>query len=422
MNYQIGIIGLGYVGLPLAVELSKTFNVNGFDKNSNRIEDLQAYQDKTNEITKQELKIALEKGLKLSVDKNDLADCNVYIVTVPTPITIEKVPDLSPLESACEIIGSLIKKDDKIFFESTVYPGCTEEFCVPIIERNSSLKFNRDFEVGYSPERINPGDKKHTLRTIKKVISGSTENCLRVAKEIYGSVVDAGIFEAASIKVAEAAKVIENTQRDVNIAFMNELNVIFKKLDLNIYEVLEAAQTKWNFLPFFPGLVGGHCIGVDPYYLSFKAQSVGHNPEIILSGRRINDNASRFYAKCIMEEAVKNLEIDLNKNNIVIFGGTFKENCPDFRNTKVVDLYAELRQIVRGEIIIFDPFIDPNNFEIHYPNIKFTNELPVNADIAILAVKHDIFLNEKVISFLKNSKMIFDIKNFLPKDLNAAIL
>ena len=410
MKYKIGIIGLGYVGLPLAVELSKSFDVYGFDKNSSRIDELKNRIDNTNEITKHELQAALENRLKISSSQKELAECNVFIVTVPTPITTEKVPDLRPLELACETIGSLIKKNDKIFFESTVYPGCTEEYCVPIIERRSSLKFNKDFEVGYSPERINPGDKKHTLRSIKKVVSGSTENCLTVAKEIYGSVVDAGIYEATSIKVAEAAKVIENTQRDVNIAFMNELNAIFKKLNLNIYEVLEAAQTKWNFLPFKPGLVGGHCIGVDPYYLAQKAQEAGYHPEIILSGRRLNDDMGKYVAGEVVKLMIKR-SLPVLGSNVLMLGITFKENCPDIRNTRAIDVYEEF-QSYNVNVDVYDPWADSKEVRDEF-GFDLIEEPSKKYHAVILTVAHEEFLEQELRSHLVDGGILYDVKGIL---------
>jgi UDP-N-acetyl-D-galactosamine dehydrogenase len=420
--HKIGIIGLGYVGLPLAVELSKKFTVHGYDKNITRVSELKNCDDVTKEISNFELAQVIGKSFYLSNSFEILNSCTIYIVTVPTPVTDEKYPDLNPLQLACETISKVIKKGDVIFFESTVYPGCTEEFCIPIIENLSHLKLNIDFEVGYSPERINPGDKNHTLTSIKKIISGSSEKCLEVAKLIYGSIIDAGLHVAPSIKVAEAAKVIENTQRDVNIAFMNELNSIFYKLNINIYDVLEAANTKWNFLPFTPGLVGGHCIGVDPYYLSFKAQAIGHNPEIILAGRRINDDAVQFYSRSILSKVVATTKIDLNKINVLILGGTFKENCPDFRNTKVIDLYHNIKLFIRGEIMLYDPLIIKNDFNNIHPNVNLIEKLPDCADIIILAVKHNEFLKINYRNLASKETIIFDLKNFLPKELNAIVL
>ena len=378
--------------------------------------------DLTNEITNFELSLVIGKSFYLSSSFEILKSCTIYIVTVPTPVTDEKYPDLMPLQFACETVSKVIKKGDVIFFESTVYPGCTEEFCIPIIENLSHLKLNIDFEVGYSPERINPGDKNHTLRKIKKIISGSSKKCLDVAKLIYGSIIDAGLHVAPSIKVAEAAKVIENTQRDVNIAFMNELNSIFNKLEINIYDVLEAANTKWNFLPFTPGLVGGHCIGVDPYYLSFKAQSIGHNPEIILAGRRINDDAAQFYSRNILSRVVAANNIDLNKINILILGGTFKENCPDFRNTKVIDLYQSIKLFIRGNIMLYDPLIIKKEFNNIYPDINLIEALPESTDVIVLAVKHNEFLKINYKNLARKETLIFDLKNFLPKELNAIVL
>ena len=333
---NIGFIGLGYVGLPLACALAKKYKVKGLDINSKRIERLIQMQDDTKEISKYELQQVVGTSLNLSTKIDDLIDCNIFIITVPTPVTENKTPNLSQVKSATASIGSILKKGDIVVYESTVYPGVTEDICVPILEKKSNLKFNRDFFVGYSPERINPGDKEHTITKIKKVVSGSTLNCQKTLSNLYGSIIEAGVYEAPSIKIAEAAKVIENTQRDINIAFVNELSMIFTKMGIDTKEVLKAAGTKWNFLNFFPGLVGGHCIGVDPYYLAHKSQEIGHNPEMILAGRRINDLIPNFIVGIIIKKINK---IDKNKSslNTLILGATFKENCPDLRNSKVID-------------------------------------------------------------------------------------
>jgi UDP-N-acetyl-D-galactosamine dehydrogenase len=340
-NKKIAIIGLGYVGLPLAIAISKKYEVLGFDINEKRVDKLNSGVDSTNELTKDQILKSLGKSIYFSSKENDLKDIDFFIVTVPTPINNDKTPNLNPVISASKTVAKYLKKDSIVVFESTVYPGVTEEICVPILEKGSGLKFNIDFLVGYSPERINPGDKEHTVTKIKKVVSGSSPEALKKISEVYGSVITAGIYEAESIKVAEAAKVIENTQRDINIAFVNELSVIFEKMGIETNQVLKAAGTKWNFLNFFPGLVGGHCIGVDPYYLAHKSQELGYNPEIILSGRRMNDNMPIHLVSRIIKKLLSNNNQSQTKTALIL-GATFKENCPDLRNSKVLDIYKEL--------------------------------------------------------------------------------
>ncbi|HOO10167.1 MAG TPA: nucleotide sugar dehydrogenase, partial [Cyclobacteriaceae bacterium] len=337
---KIGIIGLGYVGLPLAVEFGKVVDVVGFDIDKGRIGELEKGHDRTHEVDTDQLKEAVK--LAYSSDMKDLKEANYYIVTVPTPVDEFKKPDLRPVESASRTVGKVLRKGDIVIYESTVYPGCTEEVCVPLLESESGLKFNKDFYCGYSPERINPGDRQHRVTTIKKVTSGSTPEIAEKVDRLYKKIIKAGTHKASSIKVAEAAKVIENSQRDLNIAFVNELALIFEKVGIDTHEVLEAAGTKWNFLPFKPGLVGGHCIGVDPYYLTYKAEGLGYRPEVILSGRRINDNMPVYIANAVIKLMAKN-DLPINKSRILVLGVTFKEDCPDIRNSKVADVVKELQ-------------------------------------------------------------------------------
>ncbi|MFN4946148.1 MAG: nucleotide sugar dehydrogenase, partial [Chryseotalea sp.] len=351
---KIGIIGLGYVGLPLAVEFGKVTPVVGFDINKERISELQKGYDRTLEVEKEDLQAS--KQLTYSADINDLKSVKYFIVTVPTPVDEFKKPDLSPLVSASKTVGSVLKKNDIVIYESTVYPGCTEEICVPILEKVSGLTYNVDFFCGYSPERINPGDKLHRVTTIKKVTSGSTPAIAEEVDQLYKKIVVAGTHKASSIKVAEAAKVIENSQRDINIAFVNELALIFERVGIDTHEVLEAAGTKWNFLPFKPGLVGGHCIGVDPYYLTYKAESLGYHPQVILSGRKINDNMGAYIASTIIKLMAQH-ELPINKADVLVLGITFKENCPDIRNSKVVDIINELKSF-KTNVDVYDPQAD----------------------------------------------------------------
>lgn len=419
---SIAIIGLGYVGLPLAVEFGKKYLTVGFDINKKRIEELQLGVDRTNEVENKQLEEVLhfkensQCGLILSNEIDSIKDCNIYIVTVPTPITKFKTPDLSPILNASVTVGKVLKKGDIVIYESTVYPGCTEEDCVPVLEKESGLKFNEDFFCGYSPERINPGDKKNTLTTIKKVVSGSTSEILDEIEALYSSIITAGIFRATSIKVAEAAKAIENAQRDVNISFMNELALIFDKMDIDTNDVLEAASTKWNFLKFSPGLVGGHCIGVDPYYLMHKSQCLGYNPQVILSGRNVNDEMGRFIAQKVIKLMIRN-DIRIAKSKVLVLGFTFKENCPDTRNTKVIDVINELLEF-EVEVEVYDPHADRNSVYKEY-GISLLEEKPDLPcyDGIILAAAHDEF-RQMNFSFVKEARtVLFDVKGVLSREL-----
>jgi UDP-N-acetyl-D-galactosamine dehydrogenase len=413
-NFRIGIIGLGYVGLPLAVEFGKKFPVLGFDINQARITQLQSGHDSTFEVSDEELKES--PHLSYSYLDTDLELCNVYIVTVPTPIDEHKQPDLTPLVKASEMLGKVLKKNDIIIYESTVYPGATEEICLPVVERVSGLVFNQDFFAGYSPERINPGDKQHRVTNILKVTSGSNPEVAETIDNLYRSVITAGTYKASSIKVAEAAKVIENTQRDVNIALINELSIIFNKLGIDTLEVLEAAGTKWNFLPFRPGLVGGHCIGVDPYYLTHKAQSMGYHPEMILAGRRINDNMGKYIVAELVKKMLKK-RIHVDGASVLVMGLTFKENCPDIRNTKVVDIVSELKEY-NINVDIVDPWCS-NEEARHEYGLCLTQEHKLdNYDAIILAVAHNEFKEmgeEKIRRLGKEHHVIYDLKYVLPK-------
>jgi len=411
-NKKIALIGLGYVGLPLAVEFGKKRTVVGFDINQPRINDLKNGVDSTLETTSEELKDATHLSYTTNLD--DVADCEIFIVTVPTPIDKHKRPDLTPLEKSSEAVGSILKKGDIVIYESTVYPGATEEVCVPILEQQSGLTFNKDFYCGYSPERINPGDKEHRVTTIKKVTAGSTAEIATEVDELYQEIIIAGTHKASSIKVAEAAKVIENTQRDVNIALINELALIFNKLGIDTESVLEAAGTKWNFLPFRPGLVGGHCIGVDPYYLTHKALEVGYNPEMILAGRRLNDNMGSYVADQVSKLMTKK-RIHVVDANVLIMGLTFKENCPDLRNTRVVDLVDEFEGF-NCNVDVFDPWVDKEE-AVHEYNIKPIDQ-PVEGkyDAILLAVAHDEFKElslEQIKAFGKDNHVLYDIKYLL---------
>ena len=413
-NINIGIIGLGYVGLPLAVEFGKKYSVLGFDINQSRIEQLQKGYDSTLEVSDNELKEAIY--LKYSSAVTELKSCNVYIVTVPTPIDEHKQPDLTPLVKASEMLGKVVKKNDIIIYESTVYPGATEEACLPVVERVSGLKFNEDFYAGYSPERINPGDKEHRVTNILKVTSGSTPEIAEIVDQLYKSIITAGTHKASSIKVAEAAKVIENTQRDVNIALINELSIIFNKLNIDTLEVLEAAGTKWNFLPFRPGLVGGHCIGVDPYYLTHKAQSVGYHPEMILAGRRLNDGMGKHVVSELVKKMLKK-RIQINGANVLLMGLTFKENCPDLRNTKVVDIVSELKEY-NINVDIVDPWCSNDEAQHEYGLNLTTEYKENNYDAIILAVGHNEFKEmgaDKIRGLGKVDHVLYDLKYVLPK-------
>jgi UDP-N-acetyl-D-galactosamine dehydrogenase len=414
-NIRLGIIGLGYVGLPLAVEFGRKYPTVGFDVKTSRVDELKGGTDSTLEVPDDELAEAAK--LTYTADAGDIADCNFYIVTVPTPIGDGNRPLLTPLKNASNTISKVLKPGDIVVYESTVYPGATEEFCVPILESGSGLTMNEDFFVGYSPERINPGDQEHRLPSILKVTSGSTPEVAQFIDEVYRSIITAGTHKASSIKVAEAAKVIENTQRDVNIALINELAMIFERVGIDTEEVLVAAGTKWNFLPFRPGLVGGHCIGIDPYYLTYKAQQLGYNPEMILAGRRINDNMSIYVASRIIKLMLGKGQRPRD-SRILVMGMTFKENCPDVRNTKVVDIVHEL--VTYGASVdIFDPWVDPNDARQEY-DIELTDEPSVGAyDVVVLAVAHKQFreMGEQGIkAYGKPESVFFDIKYLLPQD------
>ena len=414
---KIGIIGLGYVGLPLAVEFGKVLSVVGFDINKERINELKKGIDRTREVERDELKGSSK--LTFSSNAEDLKEVNYFIVTVPTPIDAFKNPDLRPLEGASKTVGGVLKKNDIVIYESTVYPGCTEEICVPILERVSGLTFNKDFFCGYSPERINPGDKLHRVTTIKKVTSGSTPAIAEKVDQLYKKIITAGTHKASSLKVAEAAKVIENSQRDLNIAFVNELALIFERIGIDTHEVLEAAGTKWNFLPFKPGLVGGHCIGVDPYYLTHKAESLGYHSEVILSGRRINDNMGIHVAKCVIKLMAKN-ELPIYKADILILGITFKENCPDIRNSRVVDVIQEL-QSFGTNVEIYDPEADAAEVKHEY-DLTLVDSLSKKYHAIILAVGHQIF-NALDWETIKHEKtVVYDVKGILEKNKITARL
>jgi len=411
-NKKIALIGLGYVGLPLAVEFGKKRTVVGFDINQPRIDDLKNGVDSTLETTSEELRDAVYLSYTSNLD--DVKDCEIFIITVPTPIDKHKRPDLTPLEKSSEAAGSILKKGDIVIYESTVYPGATEEVCVPILEKQSGLIFNKDFYCGYSPERINPGDKEHRVTTIKKVTAGSTPEIATEVDELYQEIIIAGTHKASNIKVAEAAKVIENTQRDVNIALINELALIFNKLDIDTESVLEAAGTKWNFLPFRPGLVGGHCIGVDPYYLTHKAIEVGYNPEMILAGRRLNDNMGSYVADQVSKLMTKK-RIHIVDANILIMGLTFKENCPDLRNTRVVDLVEEFEGF-NCNIDVFDPWVDKDESVHEYDIRPIDQPIKGKYDVILLAVAHDEFKAlslEQIKSFAKDNHVLYDIKYLL---------
>lgn len=420
MQHKIAVIGLGYVGLPLAVEFAKKYQTVGFDINKTRINELRGGKDFTLEVEDELLNEVLASsldfdadGLYVSDQLDDLKNCNTFIVTVPTPTDKNNRPVLTPLYKASESVGKVLKKGDYVIYESTVYPGVTEDECVPVLEKVSGLTFNKDFFVGYSPERINPGDKEHTVSKILKVTAGSTPEAAEIIDQLYKSVITAGTFKAASLKVAEAAKVIENSQRDINIAFVNELSKIFNKMGIDTHEVLEAAGTKWNFLPFKPGLVGGHCIGVDPYYLAQKAQEVGYHPEIILAGRRLNDSMGAYVATEVIKNMVKK-DIKVKGSNILMLGITFKENCPDIRNTKAIDIYNELISYDLN-IDVFDPWANPAEVKHEY-DIESIQTLPNKKyDAVILTVAHNTYRTIDVESLKKDISVVYDVKAFLPK-------
>ena len=412
INKKIALIGLGYVGLPLAVEFGKKRTVVGFDINQSRINDLKNGVDSTLETTSEELKDSVHLSYTTNLD--DVKDCEVFIITVPTPIDKHKRPDLTPLEKSSEAVGSILKRGDIVIYESTVYPGATEEVCVPILEQQSGLVFNKDFYCGYSPERINPGDKEHRVTTIKKVTAGSTPEIATEVDELYQEIIVAGTHKASSIKVAEAAKVIENTQRDVNIALINELALIFNKLGIDTESVLEAAGTKWNFLPFRPGLVGGHCIGVDPYYLTHKALEVGYNPEMILAGRRLNDSMGSYVADQVSKLMTKK-RIHVVDANVLIMGLTFKENCPDIRNTRVVDLVEEFEGF-NCNVDVYDPWVDKDEVIHEYGFKPIDQPVEGKYDAILLAVAHDEFKElslEQIKAFGKDNHVLYDIKYLL---------
>ena len=412
---KIAVIGLGYVGLPLAVEFGKQHSVVGFDINASRIAALMAGTDHTLEVSNEELAVAIH--LRYSSDIQTLKDCNFFIVTVPTPIDSSKQPDLTPLITASKAVGSLLKKDDIVVYESTVYPGATEEVCVPVLEEVSGLILNQDFYAGYSPERINPGDKEHRVTNILKVTAGSTPEIADFVDEVYNLIITAGTHKAPSIRVAEAAKVIENTQRDVNIALINELAVIFNKMGIDTEAVLKAAGTKWNFLPFRPGLVGGHCIGVDPYYLTHKAQAIGHNPEIILAGRRLNDSMGEYVVTQLVKTMIKK-RIQIEGAKVLVLGLSFKENCPDVRNTKVIDIVHELQKY-NVEIDVHDPWIDANEAKREYSITPISQPLSKQYDGIIIAVAHEQFIKmgiEKIRALGKDSHVIYDLKYLFTKE------
>ncbi len=415
-DIKIAVIGLGYVGLPLAVEFGKKFKTIGFDINENRINELNKGIDSTLEVSNEYLIETLNNNLfSVTNDKTKIADCTIFIITVPTPTDKNNRPVLTPLIKASETVASVLKKGDIVIYESTVYPGVTEDECVPVLEKNSGLKFNIDFFAGYSPERINPGDKEHTVTKILKVTSGSTPEIAEIVDKLYNSIIIAGTYKASSIKVAEAAKVIENSQRDINIAFVNELSKIFNLLNIDTNEVLEAAATKWNFLKFKPGLVGGHCIGVDPYYLAQKAQEVGYHPEIILAGRRLNDGMGKHIAAETIKLMIKK-SIKIIDSKILILGFTFKENCPDVRNTRVIDIVNELKTY-NTNLTVVDPWANPNDVKKEY-NIATLIEIPNHKyDAIVLAVGHLKFLQINFQEYLNTNAVIFDVKGILDKQL-----
>lgn len=426
-SHRIAVIGLGYVGLPLAAEFARYFTVIGFDINRKRVGELREGLDLTLEVEEDFLKqVSIDKpgneaGLYCSYDPADLNGCNVFIVTVPTPVDKNNRPDLTPLYKASETVGKVLKKGDIVVYESTVYPGVTEEECVPVLEKCSGLVFNRDFYCGYSPERINPGDKLHTVAKIKKITSGSTPEIAEVVDSIYRTVITAGTHKASSIKVAEAAKVIENSQRDINIAFVNELAMIFNRLGIDTHQVLEASATKWNFLPFKPGLVGGHCIGVDPYYLAQKAQEVGYHPEIILAGRRLNDGMGKYIAGEFVKLMIKN-SITVKNAEVLVLGITFKENCPDVRNTRVVDIISELASY-HIKLSVYDPWAKPEDVQHEY-GINIMTELPESQqfDSMILAVAHNDFKDINWRERVKEGGVIYDVKGCLDRSMSDARL
>lgn len=426
-DIKIAIIGLGYVGLPLAIEFGKKYPVIGFDINTERIQELNLGEDRTREADLEGMLTAMKlhtigngKGLRFSSEIDNLKLCNTFIVTVPTPIDQFKAPDLTPLLKASEMLGKVLKPGDLVIYESTVYPGCTEEDCVPVLEKISGLKFNVDFFCGYSPERINPGDKINTLTKIKKVTSGSTAEIADLVDALYGSIITAGTHKAPSLKVAEASKAIENAQRDVNISFVNELALIFDKMGIDTTDVIEAAGTKWNFLKYRPGLVGGHCIGVDPYYLAHKAESMGYHPQVILSGRRVNDGMGVFVAGKVIKLMIQK-GISIKGSKALVLGITFKENCPDIRNSKVIDIINELLEFGL-EVDVYDPHANPNEVLSEYGITIINGQLIGKYDSIILAVAHEIFLSLRLTEIKKDVCIVFDTKSFLERALTDARL
>jgi UDP-N-acetyl-D-glucosamine/UDP-N-acetyl-D-galactosamine dehydrogenase len=420
-NTKIALIGLGYVGLPLAVEFGKKVKTIGFDINSIRVKELKKGLDRTLEVSSEDLKLATK--LTFTINSEDISDCNIYIITVPTPIDDQKRPNLKPLIESCKAVGKIIKEDDIVIYESTVYPGATEEICVPILEQQSGLKFNKNFYCGYSPERINPGDKEHRITSIKKITSGSTPIIAEKIDKLYQTIITAGTYKTSSIKVAEAAKVIENTQRDVNIALINEFALIFNRLNIDTEDVLKAARTKWNFLPFQPGLVGGHCIGVDPYYLTHKAIEIGYNPEMILAGRRINDNMGIYVASQVIKKMTKK-RIHVVDAKILIMGLTFKENCPDIRNSKVVDLVQEFTNF-NCSVDIYDPWVDKQEAQQEYGIVLIEAPIVANYDAIIISVSHQEFIKmgaEHIRKLGKQDHILYDIKSiFKPEDTDGRL-
>ena len=408
---KITIIGLGYVGLPLAIEFGKKFDVLGYDISKSRINELINGIDSNGEFKKNEI---LNEKINFTHSEYDIRDSEFYIITVPTPLKKSNKPDLRPLKNASKIVGKKIKKGDIVIYESTVYPGCTEDECVPILVKNSGLVYNVDFFCGYSPERINPGDKKRKLSNIKKVVSGSNSKVSKIVNELYSEIINAGTYIAPSIKVAEASKIIENVQRDVNISLMNEFALIFEKLNIDTKEVLDAASTKWNFLNFKPGLVGGHCIGVDPYYLAYKSEKSGYKPKVLLNGRKVNNNISKNIFKSVQRECI-NSEIDLKKCRVLILGITFKENCSDTRNSRVVNLYNHFKKI-NNNIDVYDPYADKDEV-YRFSNIKLIESVDKKYDVVVLAVAHNQFLSINYNNILNKNYVLYDVKSVLPKKL-----
>jgi UDP-N-acetyl-D-galactosamine dehydrogenase len=414
-NTKIAVIGLGYVGLPLARLFSTKYKTIGFDVNAARVKALMDGHDSTLEVEDELLQMAIAKGFVCSANLEDIRDCNFYVIAVPTPVDKNNRPDLTPLIKASETVGKVVSKGDIVIYESTVYPGATEEDCIPVIEKSSGLKYNQDFFAGYSPERINPGDKEHTVEKIKKITSGSTPEVAKKVNELYASVITGGTHLATSIKVAEAAKVIENSQRDINIAFVNELAKIFNLMGIDTHEVLEAASTKWNFLPFKPGLVGGHCIGVDPYYLAQKAQEYGYNPEIILAGRRMNDEMGKYVAQQVIKLMIKKGH-HIKGAKALMLGITFKENCPDIRNTRVIDIYNELTGY-GIDVTVYDPWANPEEVFTEY-GISIITKYPANSkyESIVLAVAHHKFLHIDLSKHINNGSVVYDVKGMLCKN------